>query len=97
MNEIIVISGYSPSPGRSPAAQPCASNLKRENNHFYPRSISSLFSIEDRFNLNTDRRSNDKKKEKNLVEKFQKFLLLFSTSLEKVWRNFERFQSFAGN
>lgn len=72
MNEIIVINGYSPSPGRSPAAQPCASNLKRENNHFYPRSISSLFSIEDRFNLNTDRRSNDKKKEKKSCGKISK-------------------------
>lgn len=40
---IIIIRGYSPPRGRSPAAQPCASNLKRENNHFYPRSFFRIF------------------------------------------------------
>lgn len=49
----IICRSYSPPRGRNPAAQPCTSNLKQKNKHFYPRSpsIFPLFSSEIQFKL----------------------------------------------
>lgn len=47
----IICRSYSPPRGRNPAAQPCTSNLKQKNKHFYSRSLSNFHYFRPKFGL----------------------------------------------
>lgn len=93
----IICRSYSPPRGRNPAAQPCTSNLKQKNKHFYPRSpsIFPLFSSEIQFKLKLELRWSrlrfDESDDKFLLSKKKKFSNVSACCLhkKKVWRNFK--------
>lgn len=50
----IICRSYSPPRGRNPAAQPCTSNLKQKNKHFYSRSLSNFHYFRPKFGLTSN-------------------------------------------
>lgn len=94
----IICRSYSPPRGRNPAAQPCTSNLKQKNKHFYSRSLSNFHYFRPKFGLTSNSSFVDRvyvstNRTTNfffLKKKFFECLFrMFCLHKKKIWRNFK--------